>query len=141
MDTDHSLAQGSPATDLRSRRQLGAILIALGMALLGTPNRFEGPSLLHLASGHGVSVSDVIALLPLAAGGILMVQALWRQRHSLVRSAPSGANLGSTDIFVAGLAVGIFMARVFTLLPWGWLLIWTAIMVLLLAQLVALRRS
>lgn len=140
MKADFSLEQNLPAIKLRWQRLIGAILMALGMALLGTPNRFEGPSLLHLSPGHGVSVSDVIALVPLIGGGILMGQALWLQRQQLRQKISWVAIFSSTEVFLAGLATGIFMSRVFTMLPWSWLLLWTAIMGLLLTEFWVVRR-
>lgn len=140
MESNHALGQNPPAMKLRAQRLLGAILLALGMALLGTPNRFEGPSLLHLGPGHGVSVSDVIALVPLVIGAILLVQALWQQRQQFIQKFRLTAIFSSTEIFFTGLAVGIFMARIFIMLPWSWLLLWTVILGLLLTEFLAVRR-
>lgn len=106
---------------------VGIILLAVGFALASVPNRYEGPSLLHLAEGHGLSVSDVVALVPLLGGVAFVFQGLWPVRSQLWSRARTWLQLGGVEIFLAGMAVGIIANRLAFDLRWGRMFIWLII--------------
>lgn len=60
---------------------LTAVSLALGVAWLGlTPHRFSGPVVANLSMQHGLHVTDALALAPMLAGLLALVQAARRPR-------------------------------------------------------------
>lgn len=124
------LNPNSPDLLLRSRDQLstlaglyrrfmiGAICLALGLALVFPPKFLEGPSLLSLSRGHGITVSDLVALVPLMIGVKFILQVLWRLRPQLHRRLTGLWVAGGTEIFLAGIAAGILLDSAFNKLDW-----------------------
>jgi hypothetical protein len=119
---------------------IGIILLAVGLALASVPNWLEGPSLLHLAEGHGLSVSDVVALIPLLLGAVLVVQGFWLARSELWGQMRSWLQMGGVEIFLAGVAVGVIVNRLAFNLRWGRMSIWLVIAVVLGLRLWLARR-
>jgi hypothetical protein len=127
---------------MRYQLSSGAIFLALGLGLLSVSNRFEGPVLLHISRGHGVSLSDVIALLPLAVGAALIFAVFWRQRAVLSKQLKAMLAGGGAEIFCVGLGVGLVIAKGLAALEWKWLLTWAAVASpLLIALIIALRHD
>ena len=127
-----------------SRTQViaGTIFLALGLVLLQAPNWLEGPSLLHLSRGHGVSVSDVVAVVVLAAGAALIIGPLWPHRSRLTKQLNVLLSLGGAELFCAGVALGLVLAKGLAALPWSWLLPWAvAASPLLLTLVIAWRHE
>src|SRR5688572_18628186 len=58
-------------------------LLAAGIAVLTVPSRFEGAVLVAISPGHGLTVLDVVGLVPLLAGTGLLLGGLWRRRGRL----------------------------------------------------------
>jgi hypothetical protein len=106
---------------------IGIIWLALGFALASVPNRYEGPSLLHLAEGHGLSVSDVVALVPLLWGTVLVIQGVWPARTELWGQVRTWLQVGGVEIFLAGMAVGVIVNRLVFDFRWGRMSIWLII--------------
>ena len=131
-----------PAAMTKTYRQLlsGIILLAIGLALASVPNWLEGPSLLHLADGHGLSVSDAVALLPLLWGTVLLVQGVWPARSQIGRQLRTWLQMGGVEIFLAGVAVGVIANRLAFNLRWGRMSIWLAIAAVLGLRLWLARR-
>jgi hypothetical protein len=103
---------------------MGALLLTLGLALLQAPNSMEGPSLLHLSPGRGVSVSDVLALLVLATGAAVILVPLWRHRLRLAKQLHILRSVGGAEILCVGIMIGLVLAKGLAALPWSWLLPW-----------------
>lgn len=85
-------------------------LSALGLVLIGVPEALEGPTLAAVGGpGHGISVANLVAAVPLLAGVIgLLTGARHRRDHlaDVVRSNPLpalvlGAILGLGSVLVA----------------------------------------
>jgi nucleoside recognition membrane protein YjiH len=106
---------------------IGLIMVMIGLALASVPNRFEGISLLHLPQGHGVSVSDGIALIPLLCGAVLVLGNLWFERVQLRERVQTWLRIGGVELFLVGMAAGIVINRLVFDLPWGRMLIWVVI--------------
>ena len=69
-------------------------------------------------SGHGLSLVDVVALVPLLAGTGLLFGGLWQRRQRLdvaLTRRPWSARVGA---FVAGLGLGLLVASVFAFFWW-----------------------
>lgn len=110
-----------PLTDLPAlyhRFMIGAICLAVGLALVFPPKSWEGPSLLHLSRGRGITVSDLVALIPLALGVNFILTVLWRLRAQLRQQIATLWKAGGGEIFLAGLAVGIFVDGAVSNLDW-----------------------
>jgi hypothetical protein len=94
------------------------ILFAVAFVLFVVPARFEGPVLVPISPGHGLSLLDVVALVPLLGGVILLVVGLWRRRERLDAALDRRAWLARVGVFVAGLGLGLLVASVFTFFWW-----------------------
>jgi dipeptide/tripeptide permease len=108
------------------RFMLGAILLALGAALVFPPKHLEGRTILPLIKGHGITVSDLFALLFLIPGAGLIAHVLWRLRSQLAKRIEAALMVGGGEIFIAGMAVGILANTVIKSLDWQWspMLLW-----------------
>ena len=69
-------------------------LCALALILFVVPAGLEGPVLVPISPGHGLSLVDVVALVPLLAGTGLLLGGLWQRRQGSPHSAP-GVRTGS----------------------------------------------
>ena len=98
-----------PMVKLYSRLMGGAVLLALGIALIFPPKHWEGPSLLSLGGGHGITISDLIALFPLCLGTVFVFTVLWQLRAELGIRLVTLRNVGAVEIFLAGIAVGVLV--------------------------------
>ena len=63
------------------------ILFALALTLFAVPATIEGPVLVPISQGHGLSLVDVVALVPLLAGTALLAGGLWARTASVVTTA------------------------------------------------------
>jgi hypothetical protein len=94
------------------------ILFALALILFVIPAGLEGPVLVPISPGHGLSLVDVVALVPLLAGTGLLLGGLWQRRQRLdvaLTRRPWSARVGA---FVAGFGLGLLVASVFTFFWW-----------------------
>ncbi len=94
------------------------IWFAVALLLFMVPGRLEGPVLVAISPGHGLSLLDVLALVPLVGGVTLLFLGLWQRRQRLdaaLNHRPWSARLGA---FGAGLGLGLLLASVFTFFWW-----------------------
>jgi hypothetical protein len=113
--TGDPMAAGRQAT----RWLLGCgALFALALLLFVVPATLEGPVLVPISPGHGLSLVDVVALAPLLAGTALLAGGLWRRRQALDAALTRRPWMAGAGTFVAGLGLGLLMASVFTFFWW-----------------------
>ena len=94
------------------------ILFALALLLFVVPASLEGPVLVPISPGHGLSLVDVVALVPLLAGTALLAGGLWRCRPALDAALTRRPWLARAGAFVAGLGLGLLVASVFAFFWW-----------------------
>jgi hypothetical protein len=93
-------------------------LFALALILFVVPAGLEGPVMVPISPGHGLSLVDLVALVPLLAGTGLLAGGLWQRRQRLdaaLTRRPWSARAGA---FVAGLGLGLLVASVFAFFWW-----------------------
>jgi heme exporter protein D len=115
-------------------------LFALALTLFVVPATLEGPVLVPISQGHGLSLVDVVALVPLLAGTALLADGLWRRRQALDAALTRRPWLGRAAAFVAGLGLGLLVASVYTFF-WWWAIGATLLSATLLAAAVVAARS
>ena len=93
-------------------------LFALALILFVLPAGLEGPVLVPISPGHGLSLVDVVALVPLLAGTGLLAGGLWQRRQRLGAALTRKAWCAWAGAFVAGLGLGLLVASVFVLFWW-----------------------
>ena len=91
-------------------------LVALAVAVLAVPRRWEGPVLLPISPGHALVVLDAVALLPLVLGNGWLYGGLWVRRRRLERSPaepapPRYANIVGGRTAAAGQVASRQVAR------------------------------
>ena len=94
------------------------ILLALALILFVIPASVEGPVLVTVGAGHGMSLVDVAALVPLLAGTGLLAGGLWRRRQRLDAALSRRSWLAMGGAVVAGLGLGLLVASVFAFFWW-----------------------
>ena len=94
------------------------IWFAAALALFIVPGRLEGPMLVAISPGHGLSLLDVLALVPLAGGVTLLFTGLWQRRERLDAALDHRAWWARLGSFGAGLGLGLLLASVFTFFWW-----------------------
>jgi hypothetical protein len=82
------------------------------------PAGLEGPVLVPISPGHGLSLVDVVALVPLLAGTGLLVGGLWQRRQQLEAALTRRPWVVWAGAFVAGLGLGLLVASVFVFFWW-----------------------
>jgi hypothetical protein len=117
------------------------LMFGLALILFVVPASAEGPVLVRVSAGHGLSLVDVAALVPLLAGTGLLAGGLWRRRQELDAALSRQPWLARAGAVVAGLGLGLLVASVFAFFWWwaiGAALLTTTVMT---AALVAARVS
>ena len=95
-------------------------LIAVGLAVLAVPARFEGLSLLVIGAGHALSLVDVVGILPLIAGASWLHSGLWSRRAVLKAWLRERPAVAGGYLFAAGLGLGLLLASAFSDFFWWW---------------------
>ena len=92
------------------------MLIVAGVGVLAVPAAGEGPVLVPISEGHGLSAVDAVGACLLAlAGTWLEVLIVWRLPHlALPPRALFGLGL------LAGIGIGLVVASVFSGFFWWW---------------------
>jgi hypothetical protein len=93
-------------------------LFALALLLFVVPATLEGPVLVPISPGHGLSLVDVVALVPLLAGTGLLAGGLWQRRQGLDAALRRRPWLARAGALVAGLGLGLLVASVFAFFWW-----------------------
>jgi hypothetical protein len=93
-------------------------LFALALLLFVVPASLEGPVLVPISEGHGLSRVDSVALVPLLAGTALLAGGLWQRRQTLDTALTRRPWLARAGVFTAGLGLGLLVASVFSFFWW-----------------------
>jgi len=97
----------------------GALLVVAG-ALLAVPARLEGPMLVPISQGHGLSLLDLLALVPLLGGASLLFAGLWCRRQRLRAAVLRSPWRTSAGTFAAGVGLGLLLASALSSFFWWW---------------------
>ena len=98
----------------------GLGLVALGIGLLAAPSQWEGPVLVPISPGHGLSVLDMAGVAPILFGMGWLYIGLGQRRGRILESVQKSPQMGSLGIFVAGLGMGLLLASSFSAFFWWW---------------------
>jgi hypothetical protein len=94
------------------------LLLMLAIILFAIPANVEGPVLVPISPGHGLSLVDIFGLVPLlAAVGILGI-GVTRRRERLSIAVARMPWAASTVAFAGGLGLGLLFASVFPFFWW-----------------------
>jgi hypothetical protein len=93
-------------------------LLALALILFVVPAGLEGPVLVPISPGHGLSLVDVVALVPLLAGTGLLAGGLWQRRQRLDAALTRRPWFAWAGAFVTGVGLGLLIASVFVFFWW-----------------------
>ena len=94
------------------------ILFGLALILFVVPAGLEGPVVVPISPGHGLSLVDVVALVPLLAGTGLLAGGLWQRRQRLEAALTWRPWLAWAGAFVAGFGLGLLVGSVFAFFWW-----------------------
>lgn len=97
----------------------GALLV-VAAALLAVPARLEGPVLVAISEGHGLSLLDLLGLVPLLGAASLLFAGLWRRRRRLRAAVVRRPGRASAGMFAAGVGLGLMVASVWSSFFWWW---------------------
>jgi hypothetical protein len=93
-------------------------LPVIALVLFAVPSRFEGPVLVHISPGHGLSLVDMAAVVPLIAAVVALAMSLVKRRATLERTIRARPWSASAALFAAGLGLGLLFASVFPFFWW-----------------------
>jgi heme exporter protein D len=102
-------------------RQSNLLLLSLpviALILFAVPSRFEGPVLVPVSPGHGLSLVDLAAVVPLIAAVVLLAVSLVRRRAHLESTIGHRPWTAATVLFGGGLGLGLLLASVFPFFWW-----------------------
>jgi hypothetical protein len=94
------------------------ILVVLALVLFAVPARFEGPVLVPISPGHGLSLVDVAAVVPLLGAVGMVAAALVRNRDRLSRAIRGRPGAATAVVFTGGAGLGLLLASVFAFFWW-----------------------
>ncbi|NOH02741.1 MAG: hypothetical protein HND47_12645 [Chloroflexi bacterium] len=97
---------------------VGLGLVALGIAILAAPSQWEGPVLVPISPGHGISALDMFGVAPILIGTGWLYVGLWQRRQRIFESIQRSPRLGGSSVFVAGLGMGLLLASSFSAFFW-----------------------
>jgi hypothetical protein len=87
---------------------------------LAVPARLEGPVLVEISAGHGLSLLDLIGLVPLLGGAWLLFAGLWRRRGRLRAAVVRYPWRASIATLVGGVGLGLLVASAWSSFFWWW---------------------
>jgi hypothetical protein len=96
------------------------IILAIAIFLFALPDRWEGPFLLDISEGHGLSLMDTFALIPLLASAVWIQKGLWSRRIYLFNKITLYPGSASLLIFFIGLGLGLLIASAFNNFYYWW---------------------
>ncbi|MEV1331916.1 hypothetical protein AB0J20_20340 [Micromonospora costi] len=100
----------------RAQVAITAVLIVAGVLILFVPAGDEGPVLVRVSEGHGLSAVDGVGAALLAIGGTWLEVLVVRRLPHLALPPRALFGLG----LLAGLGVGLLIASVFSGFFWWW---------------------
>jgi hypothetical protein len=101
---------------------VGLGFVALGIAVLAAPSHWEGPILVPISPGHGLSLLDMFGVAPILVGMGWLYVGLWQRRHRIFESIQKSPKLGGSGVFVAGLGLGLLLASSFSAFFWWYVI-------------------
>jgi hypothetical protein len=110
-------------------------LLSLSILLFVLPDNKEGIYLLNIGEGHGLSLLDTLALIPLLISVGWIQKGLWSRRIYLFNKITMYPGSASLLIFFIGLGLGLLIASAFKTFLFWWA-IGGAIFILLLIYIV-----
>lgn len=99
---------------------IGLSLVGVGLLGLVVPGHYEGPILVPISPGHGLSIVDILALVPLVLGTGIVYWGLWNRRERLLAIATAAPTRWSAGVFVCGAGLGLLLASAFSTFWWWW---------------------
>jgi hypothetical protein len=98
------------------------ILVGFAILLFAAPIRFEGSVLVPISPGHGLSLLDSIALIPLLTGVFWLYGGLFQRRNRLYESIRLSPGVTTLVMLLGGLGLGFLLASAFSTFWWWWAL-------------------
>jgi len=95
-------------------------LLALSILIFALPENWEGPYLLNISEGEGLSLIDTIALIPLLISVGWIQKGLWSRRIYLFNKITIYPGSASLLIFFIGLGLGLLIASAFNNFYYWW---------------------
>ncbi len=100
------------------RSNLLLSLPVVALVLFAVPARFEGPVLIPISPGHGLSLVDLAAVVPLIAAVVVLAVSLVRRRARLESTIHHRPWTAAAVLFAGGLGLGLLLASVFPFFWW-----------------------
>ena len=95
-------------------------LLSLSILLFAIPMQWEGPFLFNIGEGHGLSLLDTLALVPLLISAGWIQKGLWGRRIYLFNKITMYPGSASLLIFFIGLGLGLLIASAFNNFYYWW---------------------
>ena len=96
------------------------VILAIAIILFALPDSWGGPFLLDISEGHGLSLIDTIALIPLLISAVWIQKGLWSRRIYLFNKITLYPGSASLLIFFIGLGLGLLIASAFNNFYYWW---------------------
>ena len=94
--------------------------LLITILLVIVPERWEGPVLYTIDSGHVLSLVDTIAMIPLLVSVIWIQRGLWSRRIYLFNKVTLYPGSAVLIIFFLGIGLGMFLASAFSTFHYWW---------------------
>lgn len=95
-------------------------LLIIALLLFLIPSRYEGPVLIRIEDEPGLSVADLIALVPLLVSVTWIQRGLWKRRIYLFNRVTLYPGATTLIIFFMGLGLGMVIANAFDNFHYWW---------------------
>ena len=96
------------------------LLLTISIIVFALPDPWEGQVLFNISNGHGLSLIDFIALIPLLISATWIQKGLWKRRIFLFNKITMYPGSASLIIFFIGLGLGLLIASAFNDFFYWW---------------------
>jgi len=98
------------------------LLLIISILVFALPEQMEGPDLFGISNGHGLSLIDSLALIPLLISAIWIQKGIWKRRIYLFNKITMYPGSASLIIFFIGIGMGLLIASAFSSFYYWWII-------------------
>ncbi len=97
-------------------------LLVIASFIFLIPPRFEGPLLFEIKNAYGISLVDLIAMIPLLISATWIQRGIWKRRIYLFNRVTLYPGAATLIIFSMGLGLGMLLAQAFYTFQYWWVI-------------------
>ena len=97
-------------------------LLVIALLIFLIASRFEGPLIFEINNEHGISLADLIAMIPLLISITWIQRGIWSRRIYLFNRVTIYPGAATLIVFSMGLGLGMLLAHAFYTFRYWWMI-------------------